>query len=178
MTDICVYVLIRPQVDCLISFTSSGFPLQRVIDYVKLRRPFCVNDLPSQTVLLERADVYKQLELAGIPTPRHLYARRDSTHQCTIEQTDDYISVNSEQMVLPVVEKPYDGDDHNVYIYYGKRHGGGSRRLFRKVGNRSSRFYPNVSTLRKNGSYIYEELLKNGKVCANNTKVYICCRLI
>ncbi len=164
----------RPVVDCLISFTSSGFPLHRVIDYVKLRRPFCVNDLPSQSILLQRADVYRQLEAAGIPTPRHLYARRDdpvngdtstSTVQCDIEQSDEYISVNGERMLLPVVEKPFDGDDHNVYIYYGKRHGGGSRRLFRKIGNRSSRYYPHVNTLRKQGSYIYEELLKNGKVC-------------
>jgi hypothetical protein len=31
----------------------------------------------------------------------------------------------------PLVEKPFDGDNHNVYIYYGE--GRGSRRLFRKV---------------------------------------------
>ena len=44
----------------------------------------------------------------------------------------------------------------------------GSRRLFRKVGNRSSRFYPKVNTLRNEGSYVYEELLLNGK----DLKVY------
>ena len=43
-----------------------------------------------------------------------------------------------------------------MYIYYGKRAGGGSRRLFRKVGNRSSRMYPLINQLRTNGSYVYE----------------------
>ena len=68
-----------------------------------------------------------------------------------------------------------------IIVYFGNKHGGGSRRLFRKVssqtrltrsaafiwlaqiGNRSSRFYPNQTKLRKKGSYVYEELLKNGK---------------
>ena len=49
--------------------------------------------------------------------------------------------------------------DHNVYIYYPQRMGGGSKRLFRKVGNESSRFYPEVNTVRREGSYIYEEFM-------------------
>ncbi len=49
--------------------------------------------------------------------------------------------------------------DHNVYIYYPQRMGGGSKRLFRKVGNESSRFYPDVNTIRRVGSYIYEEFM-------------------
>jgi inositol hexakisphosphate/diphosphoinositol-pentakisphosphate kinase len=46
-----------------------------------------------------------------------------------------------------------------VYIYYPQRMGGGSKRLFRKVGNESSRFYPDVNTIRRVGSYIYEEFM-------------------
>lgn len=37
--------------------------------------------------------------------------------------------------------------------------GGGSKRLFRKVNNRSSEFYPNCHEIRREGSYIYEEFL-------------------
>ena len=37
--------------------------------------------------------------------------------------------------------------------------GGGSKRLFRKVADRSSEFYPQVNELRRDGSYIYEEFV-------------------
>ena len=37
--------------------------------------------------------------------------------------------------------------------------GGGSKRLFRKVNNRSSEFYPSCHEIRREGSYIYEEFL-------------------
>jgi inositol-hexakisphosphate/diphosphoinositol-pentakisphosphate 1-kinase len=32
--------------------------------------------------------------------------------------------------------------------------------LFRKIGNRSSEFYPNISEVRRVGSYIYEEFVE------------------
>lgn len=153
-----------PLVHCLISFTSKHFPLQKVIEYVRLRKPFCVNDLPSQTVLQNRYDVYKILEKNSIPTPRHLYVDRSKGAGPNVEEYDDYIVIDGVRLDKPLVEKPYDGEDHNIYIYYGKSQGGGSRRLFRKVGNRSSRFYPKVNSLRKNGSFIYESLLMQGKV--------------
>lgn len=37
--------------------------------------------------------------------------------------------------------------------------GGGSKRLFRKVDDRSSEFYPTVNELRHEGSFIYEEFI-------------------
>lgn len=43
-----------PIVDVLISFFSAGFPLDKAIEYTKLRQPFVINDLESQYTLLDR----------------------------------------------------------------------------------------------------------------------------
>lgn len=62
-------------------------------------------------------------------------------------------------MNKPFVEKPVDADDHNIYIYYPSSAGGGSKRLFRKIEDRSSEFYPGINEVRREGSYIYEEFV-------------------
>ncbi|CAI7802956.1 unnamed protein product [Closterium sp. NIES-53] len=61
------------------------------------------------------------------------------------------------------------GDDHSVMIYYPSSAGGGMKELFRKVGNRSSEFHPDVRHVRRHGSYIYEEFLPTG---GTDVKVY------
>ena len=45
------------QVHALVAFFSSGFPIEKVEDYIRLRRPFLVNDLESQKVLWDRRKV-------------------------------------------------------------------------------------------------------------------------
>lgn len=62
-------------------------------------------------------------------------------------------------MKKPLVEKPFDAENHEVNIYYPLSDGGGCKRLFRKVGNISSKFEPGVNKLRMDGNYIYEEYI-------------------
>ncbi|XP_039780966.1 inositol hexakisphosphate and diphosphoinositol-pentakisphosphate kinase VIP2-like isoform X5 [Panicum virgatum] len=54
-------------------------------------------------------------------------------------------------------------------IYYPSSAGGGMKELFRKVGNRSSEFHPDVRRVRREGSYIYEEFMPTG---GTDVKVY------
>lgn len=187
-----------PVCDFLISFFSDGFPLEKAIAYAKLRRPFCVNDLPMQTVLWDRRMCLRILDKLGVPTPERIEVNRDGgpvaltadiaarMKQLTgveligsddgrgggqpppsdvhMEDDDDTLVVDGHRLHKPFVEKPTSGEDHNINIYYPKSQGGGGRRLFRKVNNKSSEkdatlVVPRAVT-EPDGSYIYEQFLK------------------
>lgn len=95
----------------------------------------------------------------NIPVPEHVVMSRDVPNPPSFVEEDDSIIVDGKRLCKPFVEKPVSGEDHNVYVYYPRSAGGGSKRLFRKVGDRSSEFYREVSQVRKEGSYIYEVFL-------------------
>ncbi|KAJ3289193.1 hypothetical protein HDU79_004252 [Rhizoclosmatium sp. JEL0117] len=188
-----------PTCHFLISFFSTGFPLEKAIEYVKLRRPFCINNLEMQKVLMDRRMVLSILDHVGVPTPRRLISNSpdnvDSDIVLTPEiiqhvratvgvdvdpksferkqvvQIDaDTIKLGNKSLTKPFVEKPVSGEDHNIYIYYHSSQGGGVRKLFRKVGNKSSEFSADISEIRKEGSYIYEEFMSVDN--AEDVKVY------
>ncbi|XP_055337763.1 inositol hexakisphosphate and diphosphoinositol-pentakisphosphate kinase 2-like isoform X2 [Paramacrobiotus metropolitanus] len=159
-----------PVVDALICFQSERFPLDKAISYADLRKPFVVNDLKMQHVIKDRRKVYELLKSEGIDVPRYAVLDRESGNpdDAHIEEYDDYVVVNGVTFNKPFVEKPICADDHNVYIYYPMAAGGGSQRLFRKIGSRSS-VYSSESKVRKTGSYIYEEFMPTD---GTDVKVY------
>ncbi|KAG6854798.1 hypothetical protein C0991_001225 [Blastosporella zonata] len=170
-----------PRCDILISFFSTDFPLDKATSYVKLRKPFCINDLTPQSLLWDRRLVGAVLDHLKVPTPTRIEVSRDGgpkldselvelmkqrlgivlggfhvTPEVTLREDGNAIIVDGKVMEKPFVEKPVSGEDHNVYIYF---RGGGGRRLFRKVGNKSSELDPTLNEPRTDGSYIYEEFI-------------------
>ncbi|XP_055847090.1 inositol hexakisphosphate and diphosphoinositol-pentakisphosphate kinase isoform X15 [Episyrphus balteatus] len=177
-------------VDCLISFHSKGFPLEKAIQYAQLRRPFVINNLHMQYDIQDRRRVYAILESEGIEIPRYAVLDRDSPDpkQHELIESEDHVEVNGVTFNKPFVEKPVSAEDHNIYIYYPTSAGGGSQRLFRKVkssihfrkqqtnkfsfvfqiGSRSSVYSPE-SRVRKTGSFIYEDFMPTD---GTDVKVY------
>ncbi|CAI7666013.1 unnamed protein product [Penicillium manginii] len=189
-----------PVCDFLIAFFSDGFPLDKAIAYAKLRKPFCVNDLPMQQVLWDRRLCLMILDQMGVPTPKRLEVNRDGgpvlesaelaqhiykltgvkldgpedgtgggaprTQKVSMSEDGEALVVDGKVFRKPFVEKPVNGEDHNIHIYFpnDQQYGGGGRRLFRKVGNKSSEYDPELSVPRSvtetETSYLYEQFLR------------------
>ncbi|XP_059224204.1 inositol hexakisphosphate and diphosphoinositol-pentakisphosphate kinase isoform X8 [Stomoxys calcitrans] len=149
-----------PICDCLVSFHSKGFPLEKAIQYAQLRKPYVLNNLHMQYDIQDRRRVYAILEKEGIEIPRYAVLDRDSPDpkQHELIESEDHVEVNGIIFNKPFVEKPVSAEDHNIYIYYPTSAGGGSQRLFRKIGSRSSVYSPE-SRVRKTGSFIYEDFM-------------------
>ncbi|KAI8987307.1 histidine phosphatase superfamily-domain-containing protein [Mycotypha africana] len=187
-----------PGCDFLLCFFSAGFPLDKAIQYVKLRKPFIVNDVCMQSLLWDRRVVMAILDAAGVPTPPRLVISRDggakvdpeaaeafhrttgmdikrvlgkyskNTKHCKV--SEEGVEVDGAFLPKTFLEKPVDSEDHNINIYYDRERGGGGRRLFRKIGNKSSEFDPHLNIPHSDGSWVYESLMMTEN--SEDVKVY------
>ena len=88
------------------------------------------------------------------------------TKDVSISDDGESLIIDGRILEKPFVEKPVNGEDHNIHIYFpnDEQYGGGGRRLFRKVGNKSSEYDPNLvvprSVTEKGTSYLYEQFLR------------------
>jgi len=87
--------------------------------------------------------------------------KKDKDNKDELIELDDHIEYKGKKLYKPFVEKPFNGDDHNIYIYYPPNLGGGHKRLFRKTKELSSLYFPNLNEIRRDKSYIYEEFLQS-----------------
>ncbi|CAH2072715.1 unnamed protein product [Thlaspi arvense] len=142
-----------PICDCLIAFHSSGYPLEKVQEYSSLRN--ILRCMASQFLdMLVSIEKYHTKTLI-------ISSRKKILLRLKVNDSGSHL-LKSPSMFLP-------RDDHSIMIYYPSSAGGGMKELFRKVGNRSSEFHPEVRRVRREGSYIYEEFMPTG---GTDVKVY------
>ncbi|CAF0929451.1 unnamed protein product, partial [Didymodactylos carnosus] len=161
---------------CAMSKKVKAKPMEEILNRIETFQFIKISIFPEATILTKPVEewpfcnvvqVHEILKDAGIPQPRYGFIQRPLTELNASEQ-DDQIEINGEVFHKPFVEKPVSAENHEVYIYFPSSAGGGSQRLFRKIGSRSS-VYTVENTIRTDGSYVYEEFMPTD---GTDVKVY------
>ena len=117
--------------------------------------------LNNRKIITEENNLLKEPNLVN-EIEKIIIKKNDGTEeQHILKEYEEYIQYDNIKLKKPFVEKPCNGDDHNIYIYYPMSHGGGQTRLFRKTKDLSSLYYQDINNIRRNGSYIYEEFVQS-----------------
>ena len=145
------------------TFNALGTALGRSVE------PHCFNDLKAAALLLDRAATARALAAAGVARPRTLVSE-SGADRSEDARTGAVTVAGQGTLERPFVEKPANGEDHNVWIYGAD---GSRRRLFRKTATSSSELdaRPDGAAwwpVRREGPFVYEAAVKT----PHDIKVY------
>lgn len=156
-------------------FCVNDIPMQRILwdrrlclqllDKIGVPTPprLAVNRDGGPSVLT--TDVAKHVrDISGISMEPVRPATIPRAKKVELLEGGDVLGVDGSFLRKPFVEKPTSGEDHNIIIYFPNSAGGGARKLFRKIGNKSSEFVPDLNVPRAitqpDESYVYEKFMQ------------------
>ncbi|KAK0665103.1 putative cortical actin cytoskeleton protein asp1 [Cercophora samala] len=141
----------------------------RLLDRINVPTPQRIEVNRDGGPRLLTPDVCKHIkDISGIvfePTdPDPEAAQAAAPRKVELLDGGDILSVDGTLIKKPFVEKPTSGEDHNIIIYFPSSAGGGARKLFRKIGNKSSEYVEGLSVPRcithPDESFIYERFMQ------------------
>ncbi|KOS17815.1 Inositol hexakisphosphate and diphosphoinositol-pentakisphosphate kinase [Escovopsis weberi] len=133
----------------------------RLLDQIQVRTPKRLEVTRDGGPSVLTPDMVKYIkEVSGVSLDAVDPEGTPPPQKVELLEDGDVLCVDGAMLRKPFVEKPTSGEDHNIIIYFPRSTGGGARKLFRKVGNKSSDFIADLTTPRAitepDGSYIYE----------------------
>ncbi|KAJ3495528.1 hypothetical protein NLG97_g3333 [Lecanicillium saksenae] len=137
----------------------------RLLDKINVRTPKRLEVSRDGGPSLLTPEVAKYIkEVSGVTLDAVDPQKASSPKKVDLIEDGDALSVDGVVLRKPFVEKPTSAEDHNVIIYFPKSAGGGARKLFRKIGNKSSDFVADLNTPRcitePENSYVYESFMQ------------------